>query len=78
MAYELKRVQTGKAFKERPEIQIFEDHSPLLVGLQVYLMNRKDDGKALITSRVTELDMVHENIWRFTTSSGSVYELRKV
>jgi hypothetical protein len=60
-----------------PKTQEFEEHSPTMIGASMYFVNRKEDGKTLITSPVTELSLCHENIWEIKTVN-SVYLLRKL
>lgn len=72
--YELKKT---KGNNDLPEIQRFEQHSPVMIGAVLYFMNREGDGKVVVTSPVRSIAKLHDNIMEITTRN-SVYELKKI
>lgn len=56
----------------------FTDHSPILVGMHLYLVGREIDGKAVVTSLIKKVNRPADNVFEVTTSNGSIYEIRKI
>lgn len=75
--YELKTIREAKP-SDRPPVQNFKDHSPVIIGLPLYLFGREGDDRMLVTSRVVDIWAPHEAILQVTTKNGSIYELRRL
>jgi len=75
--YELRRIKTSpRVTKERPETEIMSSHGPIITGIPAFF--HRENGEMFRTSEIIDIDLMHENITRFYTKSGSVYELKKI
>ena len=64
-------------FERFPKVQVFEQHSPIMVGVVLYLVGREGDGKTVVTSPVQSLYLLRSNIMEVTTKN-SVYEIKEI
>ena len=75
--YELKRIKTAPVVsKERPEIELMVSHGPILTGVRGWFT--RESGEFFQTSEIIDVAFPHENIVKFWTKSGSVYEVKQI